>query len=312
MNYKDYYKILGVPRNASADEIKKAYRKLAVRYHPDKNKGDRTAEDRFKEVNEANEVLSDPEKRRKYDAFGEDWNRYQRGGGNTDQFDWSRYAGQAGRQGPFETRGFGDVFGGEGFSDFFEMLFGGQSARRTTARTANRRGQDVEGTAEISLEEAYHGTSRTVDIRGETLRLQIRPGIADGLVLRLAAKGSAGPRGGQPGDLLLTVRVAPDPRFNRRGDDLAMTLPVDLYTAVLGGKVEVVTLKGTVKVDIPRGAQNGKTLRLAGLGMPVYGERNRFGNLYITLSLEIPTQLTEQEMELFRRLAQLRAPSVQH
>lgn len=309
MNYKDYYKVLGVSRSATQAEIKKAYRKLALKYHPDKNKGDRSAEDRFKEANEANEVLSDPEKRKKYDTFGEDWNRYQTGGGNADQFDWSRYAGGQGRQQPFEARDFGEAFGGQGFSDFFEMLFGGQAASRSSTRGTSRRGQDIEATADISLEEAYHGTTRIIDIHGQTLRVQIRPGIADGQILRLTGKGSPGARGGTAGDLFLTVHVNGDPRFARQGDDLSLTLPVDLYAAVLGGKVEVSTLKGTVKVDILTGTQSGKTLRLAGLGMPVYGEKDRFGDLYITISIEIPTDLSEQELALFRRLSELRAPS---
>jgi curved DNA-binding protein len=305
MNYKDYYKTLGVNRNATQEEIKKAYRKLAVKFHPDKNKGDKSAEERFKEINEANEVLSDPEKRKKYDLLGEDWNKYQTGGGSADAFNWEQYSGRRQRT-PFEQPDFGGgAFGGEGFSDFFEMLFG-QTGRRSSSRTSARRAPDAEATAEISLEEAYHGTSRNVEINEETLRVQIRPGIESGRILRLSGKGGQATRGGMHGDLLLKIVVAPHYRFQRKGDDLAVEVPVDLYTAILGGKTAITTFKGTVKLDVPRGTNNGKTLRLAGLGMPVYDTPDRFGDLFVTLHVEIPTNLTDREIELFTELATLR------
>ncbi len=313
MTYKDYYKILGIDKNASTDEVKKAYRKLAIKYHPDKNKGDKSAEDRFKEINEANEVLSDPEKRKKYDTFGEDWRHYQASGGNESQFDWSKYAGQRGgahagngNEG-FGTFEFRDIFGGQGASDFFEALFGrGPSTAGGRRSSSPRKGRDAEAELPITLEEAYLGTTKLLDLNGQTIRIRINPGMEDKQVLRLAGKGSSGPRGGQPGDLFLTVRVLPHTEFERKGDDLYRDLPIPLYTAVLGGKVEVNTLKGVVKVDIQPGTQNGQTLRLSGLGMPLYNEQGRFGDLYARTVVQIPTQLSEEEQGMFQKLAELR------
>ena len=311
MTYKDYYKILGISKNASTEEVKKAYRKLAIKYHPDKNKGDKTAEDRFKEINEANEVLSDPEKRKKYDTFGEDWRHYQATGGQESQFDWSKYTRQrGGRQEPSGDEGFGnfefrDVFGGQGASDFFEMLFGRGPTAGAGRRSSTRKGQDAEAELPISLEDAYHGATKLFELNGQTIRIRINPGVEDKQVLRLAGKGSSGSRGGQPGDLYLSIKVLPHPEFERKGNDLYRDLPVPLYTAVLGGKVEVNTLKGTVKVDIQPGTQNGQTLRLAGLGMPLYSEQERFGDLYVKTLVQIPTKLSEEEQAMFRKLADL-------
>jgi curved DNA-binding protein len=308
MNYRDYYKILGVSKNASTDEIKKAYRKLAIKYHPDKNKGDKSAEDRFKEINEANEVLSDPEKRKKYDAFGEDWRHYQATGGQEGQFDWSKYARQrGGRQanegaGDFEFR---DIFGGQGASDFFEMLFGRGPTTSAGRRSSSRKGQDAEAELPVSLEEAYHGATKLFELNGQTIRIRINPGVEDQQVLRLGGKGAAGSRGGAPGDLYLSIRILPHPEFERKGNDLYRELSVPLYTAVLGGKAEVNTLKGAVKVDIQPGTQNGQTLRLAGLGMPIYNEQGRFGDLYVTTVVQIPRKLSEEELTMFRKLADL-------
>jgi curved DNA-binding protein len=311
MTYKDYYKILGIGKNASTDEVKKAYRKLAIKYHPDKNKGDKSAEDRFKEINEANEVLSDPEKRKKYDTFGEDWRHYQASGGNESQFDWSRYARQRG--GPQEGNGdqdfgsfeFRDIFGGQGASDFFETLFGRGPTAGAGRRTSARKGQDAEAELPITLEEAYNGATKLFELNGQTIRIRINPGMQDKQVLRLGGKGSQGSRGGQAGDLFLSIRVLPHPEFERKGNDLYHDLPVPLYTAVLGGKVEVNTLKGTVKVDIQPGTQNGQTLRLAGLGMPVYNEQGRFGDLYARTVVQIPTRLSQEEQSMFQKLAEL-------
>ncbi len=302
MDYKDYYKILGVQRNATQEEIRKAYRKLAVRYHPDKNKGDKSSEERFKEINEAHEVLSDPGKKSKYDAFGADWQRYQNAGPTTDHFDWSRYTRTG--TGSGQERDFEESFGGQGFSDFFEILFG-QAARGGGGRATTRRGRDAQASLTMTLQEAYDGTTRTFDVLGRTLRVQLKPGIADGTVLRLSGKGNAGSRGGAPGDLYLTINILPDPRFERRGDDLWATLSVPLVTAVLGGTCPVSTFKGTAKITIPAGSQNGKVFRLAALGMPVYEEHEKFGDLFVTLSVEIPRSLNDEEAALFRKLRDL-------
>jgi len=306
MEYKDYYKILGVERSASPEEIRKAYRKLAVRYHPDKNKGDKNSEERFKEINEAHEVLSDPEKKRKYDAFGSDWQRYQNAGPTADHFDWSRYTNT--RQGWGGGGEYEEPFGGQGFSDFFEILFG-QAGRQSARQTTHRKGRDVQATLNLTLQEAYEGTARTFEIVDRALRVHLKPGIADGTVLRLSGKGNAGSRGGAAGDLYLTIKILPDPRFERKGDDLWANLTVPLVTAVLGGTCTVSTFKGTAKITIPAGSQNGKVFRLAGLGMPLYEEQDRFGDLYVTLTIEIPRSLTEEEETLFRRLKDLQAQS---
>jgi curved DNA-binding protein len=307
MNFKDYYKVLGVPRTATPEEIRKAYRKLALKYHPDKTKGDKAAEEKFKDVNEANEVLSDPEKRKKYDRFGEDWKHYQESGGQPGGFDWSKYAGGSGTRGRQATReDFDAMFGEGGIGDLFEMLFGQRGGTRRGRRSTGIKGEDVNAETTISLEEAYHGTARLIKLDGQTIRIAIKSGITDGQVLRIAGKGGAGYGGGAGGDLYLTVRIMPQPEFERNGNDLHIDMPVDLYTAVLGGKTQVKTLKGTVKVDIPAGTPNGTVLRLRGLGMPVYGRKNEFGNLFVKVVIQIPEHLTAQETELFRKLAALR------
>jgi curved DNA-binding protein len=307
MNFKDYYKLLGVPRTATPEEIRKAYRKLALKYHPDKTKGDKAAEEKFKDVNEANEVLSDPEKRKKYDRFGEDWKHYQESGGQPGGFDWSKYAGGPGGRGRQATReDFDTMFGEGGIGDIFEMLFGQRGGTRRGRRSAGIRGEDFNAETTISLEEAYAGSTRLIKLDGQTIRITIKPGITDGQVLRISGKGGAGYGGGPGGELYLTVRIMPHPEFERKGNDLHVDMPVALYTAVLGGKTQVRTLKDTVKVDIPAGTPNGTVLRLRGLGMPVYGRKNEFGNLFVNVVIQIPDHLTAQETELFRRLAALR------
>lgn len=314
MDYKDYYKTLGVSKTASQDEIKKAYRKLAVKYHPDKNKGNKEAEDKFKEVNEANEVLSDPEKRKKYDELGENWKYYQQSG-DSGGFDWSQYAGQ-GNQG--YTRhsyegDFGDPFGNQGFSDFFETLFGGgrgfssgtQKGRRG-ARRATLKGDDLNAELSITLEDAYKGAEKLFDLNGQSIKLKIKPGISDGQVLKLSGKGNPGYNGGTAGDLMLKIHVLHDPLFERKGNDLYTDLRVNLYSAVLGGKSSLRTFKGTINVNIPRESQNGKVLRLKGMGMPVYGKAGQSGDLYAKIIIEIPTNLSVKEEKLFKELSEER------
>lgn len=321
MEYKDYYKILGVDKNASQADIKKAYRKLALKYHPDKTKGDKAAEQKFKEANEANEVLSDPEKRKKYDQLGDQWKYYQQSGG-TGGFDWSRYANQGqGGQTFYQYEGdLGDLFGDSGYSDFFEMLFGqqfGGSQRRTShepgrmkgssRRTVSMRGQDYTSEITITLLEAYSGTTRIFQVDGESIKLKIKPGIPDGNVLKLTGKGSTGPGGGQAGDLLITIRVLKDEVFERRGDDLYADIDVDLYTAILGGKATFKTLKGNVKLDIPKGTENSKVFRLQKMGMPKYNKPNEYGDLYLTVNINLPKNLSSKEINLFKELQKLRS-----
>lgn len=308
MTYKDYYKVLGVGETATTEDIKKAYRKLAFKYHPDQTKGDRAAEEMFKDINEANDVLSDPEKRRKYDQFGADWKHYQEAGAQSGGFDWSKYAsdrgGQAHRMDPEE---FDAMFAEGGAGDIFELLFGPRNGqRRKRRRNTALKGEDLEAETTLSLAEAYHGTTRLIQRDGQTIRVTMKPGAADQQVLRIAGKGGAGLNGGPSGDLYFTIRIAPHPEFQLKGNDLYCDFPVELYTAVLGGKAQVRTLKGRVRVDIPKETPNGKVLKLRGLGMPVHGKKNEFGNLFVKIDIQMPAHLSEQEIGLFEKLAALR------
>lgn len=302
MEYKDYYKVLGIDKTASEEEIKKAYRKLAVKYHPDKNKDDKDAENKFKEVAEAYEVLKDPQKRKKYDALGSNWKQYQ----NTGDYGPGAYGGKPGDGARVEFEGdINDLFGG-GFSEFFQSYFGGGFGRSGRARTTGFKGQDLEGAIDISLEEAYSGSERIVDVNGQKLRIKIKPGIANGQALRIRQKGGRGISGGEPGDLYLKVNIAAHPEFERKGNDLYRQLDVDLYTMILGGKVTVKTLDGEVAITIPEGAENGKKLRIKGLGMPVYDKVGKRGHLYATINVLLPKNLSAEEKELFHRLAEIR------
>lgn len=274
MTYKDYYKDLGIGKNATAAEIKKAYRALAKQYHPDKAKGDKAAEEKFKEINEANEVLSDPVKRKKYDQFGADWKHYEEAGAQPGGFDWSKYAtagaGQARWGGTNESD---STYSDVAVDDLFEMLFGQRSGQRPGRQGVVIKGEDLATETTLSLEEAYHGTTRLIRLNGQTIKVTIKPGVADQQMLRIAGKGGKGSRGGSNGDLFLTVRIAPHTEFRREVNDLYGDLPVELYTAVLGGKTFIRTLKDKVAVNIPKGTPNGKDLSLRGLGMPVYGKK---------------------------------------
>lgn len=309
MDYKDYYKILGVDKKATTDEIKKAYRKLAIKYHPDKNPGDKAAEEKFKELNEANEVLSDTEKRKKYDELSTNWNSYQQRGsrgnaGNAQDFDWSRWSNA---QGGFQGQDAGDMFGDEGhFSDFFESIFGGRGSGFQSRTSGPRKGSDFNTEAEITLEEAYNGTSRRIDLQSEKLDIKFKPGVTDGQVLRLKGKGGAGMGGGARGDIYITVHIAEHPIYKRKGNDLYCHVPVDLYTAVLGGPQLIHTLKGDMRVNIPKETDNGKKIRLKGLGMPVFGKTGEFGDLYATIKIVTLKNLSAEEVELFKKLAALR------
>jgi curved DNA-binding protein len=301
MEYKDYYKVLGVPKTASQDEIKKAYKKLAKKYHPDKNPGDKEAEVKFKELNEANSVLSDPEKRKQYDEMGENWRYYEQmrnqGGGST----YNPFGG-GGRY----SFGGTEEFDADSFADFFESIFNRRGAGGYTAGGRYYKGSDYQAELEITLEEAYNGTEKIINVNGQPLRIKLKPGIADEQVIKLKEKGAPGSRGGKPGDLYITIRVAKHYKYERIGDNLYVDVPVNLYTLILGGKTEVHTLKGMIKVDIPKGTDNGKVLRLKGLGMPVYNEPGKFGDLYAKVQVQIPKNLSAKEEALFKELASLR------
>jgi curved DNA-binding protein len=312
MEYKDYYQILGVGKNATEKEIKQAYRRLARKYHPDVNPNNKGAQEKFKEINEANDVLSDPQKRRKYDTLGANWQQYeqyQRAGGQG-PFQWGGQGAQYRTVTPEEFESiFGGVGGGDlgGFSDFFRTFFGGGFGGTATSgrtQTRPRRGQDIEQEIDISLEEAYRGATRLVDKDGRRLEIKIPPGVKTGSKIRYAGEGMPGTAGA--GDLYLRVQVVPHAVFERQGDDLHCEVPVDLYTALLSGEANVTTLKGQLALKIPAETQSGKVFRLGGQGMPKLNEPNSFGDLYAKVRVVLPEHLTPEERELFERLAKMR------
>ncbi|PJF30790.1 MAG: molecular chaperone DnaJ [Candidatus Thermofonsia Clade 1 bacterium] len=289
---QDYYKILGVSRSASAEEIKKAYRNLARRYHPDRNPNNKEAEARFKQINEAYEVLSDAEKRARYDQLGRHYHQWRSGQG----VDWSDIGG---------TGGSFSGFGGEGsFADFLASIFGGGRTRETYRQPI--RGQDVEMPIELTLEEAYSGTERTITRGNRRRTVRIPAGTRDGMRVRVEGEGEAGYAGGPNGDLYLVVSIKPHPLFEWRDDDLYTDLKLPLYTAVLGGEASVPTLNGEVKLRIPPGTQSGKLFRISGRGMPRLKQPGEYGNLYARVLIQVPTDLTGEELALFEKLASLR------
>ncbi|RJO62417.1 MAG: J domain-containing protein [Dehalococcoidia bacterium] len=329
MAAKDYYTILGLSRSASDKDIKLAYRKLARKYHPDVNPGNKAAEEKFKEINQAYEVISDSEKRKKYDQFGEDWE-------HADKFTQAGRQGQAGAGFDFSSFNFGGAQGGTtfttgaGMDSLFEQMFTGSRGRHAQPR----RGQDIEHTVEISLEEAFSGTSRLLSLQSEEmcptcggtgrvqksvcatcrgagavprlrqLEVKIPAGVKTGSRVRIAGQGGAG-RGGA-GDLYLLITVLPHASFERQDDDLVTNVPLPLTTAVLGGKVEVHTLKGKLELKVPAETQNGRIFRLAGQGMPRLGKEGR-GDLLARINVVLPLKLSAEEKELFTRLRSLRA-----
>lgn len=322
MEYKDYYKILGVEKTATEKEIKAAFRKLARKHHPDMNPDNPGAEERFKGINEAYEVLGDPEKRQKYDQLGVHWQRWQQTGGRSGDFDWSQWMAGAGPGGPGpggqrvhvrygSPEDLQDLFGGGGsFSDFFTSIFGGTEAGGTGRGgfdfgQRGRRGQDLEHEIEISLVEAYHGAARMLNKDGRRLSVKIPAGAKTGTKVRMRGEGEGGLGGAAAGDLFLKIKVASDPRFERKGDDLYTTTPVDLYTAVLGGQIRVETLSGPVDLKIPPGSQNGQTFRLRGKGMPKLHHAGQHGDLYAKLDVRLPTKLTARQRDLFEELRKL-------
>jgi curved DNA-binding protein len=312
MEYRDYYQILGVSRDADEKEIKRAFRRLARQHHPDVNPGDAKAEERFKELNEAYEVLSDPEKRSKYDQLGSEWHRWQQAGGRPGDFDWGPWVtGAPGGQRVHVQYGtvedLQDLFGGTSpFSDFFGQIFGGMRSGAAPGgfehRVRPQRGQDYEREVEVSLREVHQGTTRIIQKDGRRLEIKIPPGARTGTRVRMAGEGGPGAAGGAAGNLYLRVKVVPDPQFERRGDDLHVTVPVDLFTAVLGGKTEVPTLGGPVMLTIPAGTQNGRVFRLRAKGLPLLRQPDRFGDLYAKVNVRLPDQLTPRQRALFEEL----------
>ncbi len=295
MEYKDYYKILGIDKKASQDEIKKAFRVLAVKYHPDKNPENKVAEEKFKTINEANEVLSNPEKRKKYDELGENWQQHEQANNQKN--------GNANNQGYYQGNTNGGFGGGqqEDFSDFFEQFFNGKGQNRRSSNS-DFKGGDYETEMEITLEEAYQGTSRIIQLENEKLRVTTKAGAYTDQLLRIKSKGAKGSSQTHRGDLFVRIKVLPQQQFIRKGDDLYKMHSIDLYTAVLGGEIIVNTLLGQIKLKIIEGTQSGKTVRLKGKGMPIYDKINAFGDLYIQLEVKIPDKLTDKQKELFEQL----------
>ena len=301
MDFVDYYKTLGVSKTASADDIKKAYRKLARKFHPDVNPNDKESHKKFQQINEANEVLSDPEKRKKYDQYGQDWK-------HADQFEKAKQ--QQGRQG-FGGTDFGEgAFGGytyssgddSEFSDFFESLFGRSKTRRSQAKY---RGQDYNAELHLSLSDVYKTHKQTLTINGKNVRITIPAGVENGQVIRLKGYGSEGVNGGPHGDLLITFVINNNTSFRRDGNDLYKTEDVDLYTALLGGENTIDTMGGKIKLKVNPETQNGTKIRLRGKGFPVYKKEGEYGDLYITWNVKLPTHLTEKQKELFTQISKL-------
>jgi curved DNA-binding protein len=309
MEYRDYYQTLGVNRDASEKDIRKAFRKLARKYHPDVNPGDGQAEEKFKEINEAYEVLSDPEKRSKYDQLGSSYQQWQRMGGQPGGFDWSNWANN-GQPGGFRVEYMDADMGGDLFSDFFRNIFGGMRSDPRQQRTSARqplRGQDQEVTADITLEDAYQGTTRSVQLGGRTLKVKIPAGAREGTRVRLREQGGRGYAGGQSGDFYMNVHMVDHPLFQRDGDDLHIDLRVPLYTAVLGGTVQVPTMAGDVSLRIQPGTQSGAVIRLRGKGMPKLRQPDQYGDLYTHILVQVPTELSNEEKRLFENLRELRS-----
>ncbi len=300
MAYIDYYKTLGVDKTASQDDIKKAYRKLARKYHPDVNPGDKEAEKKFKEINEANEVLSNPENRTKYDKYGENWKHGEEYEKAQQQQQQSRSYGNS------DFGGF-DFGGGEEYSDFFQNMFGGGASggfgRGSRGSASGKfKGQDVYAELNLTLRDAANTHQQTFEINGKKVRITIPAGVYDGQQIKLKGHGNAGYNGGPNGDLYITFNIAQDSRFERIGDDLKVKIPIDVYTAVLGGEVAIETLEGSVKLKVKPETQNGTTVRLKGKGFPVYKKEGQFGDLFVTYEVKIPTNLTDQQKQLFQQL----------
>ncbi|MCD7978877.1 MAG: J domain-containing protein [Tannerellaceae bacterium] len=301
MDFIDYYNVLGIDKNASQADIKKAYKKLARKYHPDLNPDDDSAHQKFQQINEANEVLSDPEKRKKYDQYGENWK-------HADAYESQRQQYQGSSQGGYDFGDSGDFWsysGGGDFSDFFESMFGSARSGRSSRGNYGFRGQDYTSELHLTLTEAAKTHKQVISVNSKNLRITVPAGVANGQTIKLAGQGGPGSNGGPNGDLYITFVISEDSRFNRIGNDLYATIPLDLYTAVLGGEQIVETLHGKVKLKIKAGTQNNSKARLKGKGFPVYKKEGQHGDLIITYSITIPSHLTEKQKELFKEIQSL-------
>jgi curved DNA-binding protein len=299
MAFIDYYKILEVDKKATEAEIKKAYRKLARKYHPDLNPNDKEAERKFKEINEANEVLSHAENRKKYDDYGENWQ-------HAEEFEKSKQQRQYQGNGQQAGFGGGGFSGGGDFSDFFESMFGGRAASDGGRRSAQFKGQDFNAELHLELKDVYTTHKRTLTINGKNIRITIPAGIENGQQIKISGMGGEGSGGGPKGNLYITFTVANHTEFKRDKNNLYATVDLDLYTALLGGEITADTFDGKVKLTVKPGTQNGTKVKLKGKGFPVYKKEGEFGDLYLTYHIQIPTNLSEKEKELFTELATLR------
>ena len=292
MEFKDYYQILGVNKNATDEEIKKAYRKLARKLHPDLNPNDKEAHKKFQEVNEANEVLSDPEKRKKYDKYGKDWQ-------HAEQFEQAKQQRASQPSGGYEGfEGFSGQFGESGFSDFFTSMFGQEGGRRQT----KFRGEDFQAELQVNLSDVYKTHQQVLTVNGKNIRITIPAGVDDGQKIKLKGYGSPGINGGPDGDLIIAFRIINNTPYKRDRNDLHTSVNIDLYTAVLGGEITVDTMSGKVKLNVKPGTQNDTKVRLKGKGFPVYKKDGEFGDLIIRFHVSIPTNLNDEQKKLFEQL----------
>lgn len=294
MAFIDYYKLLEIDKSATTDQIKKAYRKLARKYHPDVNPNDEEAHKKFQQINEANEVLSDPEKRKKYDSYGENWQ-------HADQFENQRQSQYQGGGGS-SFSDFGDDFGSGDFSDFFRSMFGNQGRSRQQAQF---KGQDYNAELQLNLRDILQTHKQTITVNGKNLRITVPAGIADGQVIKLKGHGGLGANNGAAGDLFITFKIAEDAEFKRLNNDLYKTVDLDLFTAILGGEITVETLGGKVKLKVPEETQNGTKVKLKNKGLPVYKSEGSFGDLIINYNVKIPTGLTLEQKEAFGKISKM-------
>ena len=297
MEFIDYYKILGITKKASEKEIKNAYRKLARKFHPDLNPNDKSAEEKFKQINEANEVLGNPENRKKYDQYGKDWK-------HAEEFEKTKHHQQ--RQKTYQ--GTSDEYAGGDFSDFFESMFGGASgnSRSGSSGRVKFRGEDYNAELQLDLKDAYKTEKRTLTVNGKNIRLTIPAGIHNGQVIKINGHGGSGINGGPNGDLYIKFSITNLTKFRRENDDLHTTVDLDLYKAMLGGEIEVETFDGKVKLKVSPETQNGTKVKIKGKGFPKYKKEGQFGDLYISYIIKIPTNLTTKEKEMITELAKLR------
>lgn len=299
MEFIDYYKILEIDKKASPEDIKKAYRKLARKYHPDLNPNNKEAESKFKQVNEANEVLSDPEKRKKYDQYGKDWK-------HAEEFEKAGQ-GQSRSRGQGSSRAYSGHYTEEDFSDFFSSMFGGAGRSQNSGReNLKYKGSDYKSELHLKLSDVYQSQKQTLTLDGKNIRLTIPAGVEDGQTIKIRGYGGEGKNGGPKGDLFIQFLIKNDTDFVREGNDLYVKVNVDMYSAILGGEITVPTMDGKVKLKLSPGTQSDTKVRLKGKGFPIYKEEGKFGDLYVTYKVEIPKNITEQEKPLFEQLAKLR------